>query len=208
MRKVGAKLLSAFIGVAPTARSCFPDSEANLADPDAPYKAYLTSVACGLMWRNPVKVMTTSDSASYLTPQFDDFLFARIDDGSDAMPLSVLSVLARLGVDPWEEAAKLARLPRVSAAKRLVSFIAATPGAPSAYLNDKTVSDRLIALLPSPAGVVTPLRERGVSALIKSRSTTWLVVIALILTIQLIVLSRQSSVPTNEPQAISGTVRP
>jgi hypothetical protein len=47
---------------------------------------------------------------------------------------TILSVLARLGVDPWEEAAKLAQLPRVSAAKRLIEFIATTPGAPPAYL--------------------------------------------------------------------------
>ena len=50
---------------------------------------------------------------------------------------------------PWEEAAKLARLPRVSAAKKLLKFIAATPDAPTAYLCAKTVSDRLIDLLPS-----------------------------------------------------------
>ena len=61
--------------------------------------------------------MTSSPSVFYLTPQFDDFLFARINEDSEATPLSVLSVLARLGVDPWEEAANLARLERISAAK-------------------------------------------------------------------------------------------
>ncbi len=76
-----------------------------------------------------VGVMTSS-SVTYLTRQFDAFLFARIDDGSDATPLSVLSMLARLDIDPWEEAAKLARLPRAAAAGRLVEFIAATPGRP------------------------------------------------------------------------------
>ena len=58
---------------------------------------------------NPVMEMTSSPSVVYLTPQFDDFLFARINEDSEATPLSVLSVLARLGVDPWEEAAKLAQ---------------------------------------------------------------------------------------------------
>ena len=83
--------------------------------------------------------MTTSASPSYLTPQFDDFLFVRLSEDSDAAPLTVLSVPAPLGVSPWEEAAKLARLPRVSAAKRLLKFIAATPDAPTAYLSAKTV---------------------------------------------------------------------
>ena len=47
--------------------------------------------------------MTSAASASYLTREFDDFLFARLNEDSDDMPLSVLSVLARLGVDPWQE---------------------------------------------------------------------------------------------------------
>ncbi len=152
-------------------------------------------------------VMTTSASVSYLTPQFDDFLFARIDEDREATPLSVLSVLARLGVDPWEEAAKLAQLPRVSAAERLVAFIAATPGAPSVYLNAKTVCDRLIDLLPSPAGVTIQTRQqRGGLALVKYRwRVIWPVLIAVLLAIQLIAISRQPNTPTNEPQAATST---
>jgi hypothetical protein len=44
------------------------------------------------------------------------------------MPLSVLSALARLDVDPWEEAAKLSELPKDTAAQRLASFIVRLPG--------------------------------------------------------------------------------
>jgi hypothetical protein len=43
------------------------------------------------------------------------------------MRLSVLSALARAGVDPWEEAAHLARLPGETATQRLASLIAALP---------------------------------------------------------------------------------
>ncbi len=152
--------------------------------------------------------MTASASVSYLTPQFDDFLFAQIDEDSEATPLSVLSVLARLGVDPWEEAAKLAQLPRLSAAERLVAFIAATPGAPSSYLNAKTVCDRLIDLLPSPAGVaVPPPRQRGGLKSKKSRFVIWPIVIAVLLAIQLIAITRQ---PATEPHSApsSRTVLP
>ena len=150
--------------------------------------------------------MTSSPSVSYLTPQFDDFLFARINEDSEATPLSVLSVLARLGVDPWEEAAKLAQLPRVSAAKRLAAFLAATPGAQGAYANAKTVCDRLIDLLPSPAAIaVPPGKERGVRALTQSRFVIWLAAIAVILAIQWIVISRQSTTPVHEPNATSSS---
>lgn len=123
---------------------------------------------------------------AYLTRQFDDFLFARIDEGSDATPLSVLSMLARLDIDPWEEAAKLARLPRAAAARRLVDCIAATPGAPSAYLNTKTVSDKLLNLLPS---AVLPRQEHALRAL-KQFSFVWPpVLVFLVLVISLIVMN-------------------
>jgi hypothetical protein len=99
-------------------------------------------------------------------------------------------MLARLDVDPWEEAAKLARLPRAAAAKRLVDFIAATPGAPSAYLNAKTVCDRLLNLLPPPVSAgILPHRNYGVHAIKRSPLGTWLVVIAVILGISLIVMT-------------------
>ncbi len=145
--------------------------------------------------------MTTSPSASYLTPQFDDFLFARIDEDGEATPLSVLSILARLGADPWEEAAKLAQLPRASAAKRLAGFIAATPGAPPAYLDAKTVCDRLINLLPSPAAAaIPPGNERGVRAATKSR---FLIVIAVILAVLWIVISLRPTAQASAPHAAS-----
>ncbi len=111
--------------------------------------------------------MTNSASVTYLTRQFDDFLFARINDAGEATPLSVLSMLARLDIDPWEEAAKLARLPRPAAAKRLVDLIVATPGASSAYLNDSALSDQLIKLLPSPVVVVNLARQETVARVLK-----------------------------------------
>ena len=135
--------------------------------------------------------MTNSASVSNLTLKFDNFLFARIDKNSEEAPLSVLSVLARLGVDPWEEAASLAQLPRLAAAKRLASMIAAMPGAPLAHLDARTVSDRLISLLPS-GSAVTVLPRLEPSA--RPRSTSWLAVwvllAALLLVIKLIVANQ------------------
>jgi hypothetical protein len=43
---------------------------------------------------------------SPLGSEFDDFLYASIGEDSNGVLLSVLSALARLDVDPWEEAAK------------------------------------------------------------------------------------------------------
>ena len=113
--------------------------------------------------------MTRSVSTSLLGPEFDNFLFAPIEDRNE-MPLSVLSALARLDFDPWEEAANLAQLPGETATQRLASLIAALPDGPSAPLDPGTIAARLIALLPGRASNV-PLRETllGVVALIHSR---------------------------------------
>jgi hypothetical protein len=55
--------------------------------------------------------MAPSASVSHLGSEFDNFLFASIGESRNGMLLSVLSALARLDLDPWQEAAELARLP-------------------------------------------------------------------------------------------------
>jgi hypothetical protein len=131
--------------------------------------------------------MTSSASVSSLTPEFDDFLFARINADSEDTPLSMLSVLARLGLDPWEEAAKLAQLPRASAVQRLVSLIAAIP---SAYPDAGTVSNRLIGLLPSPPSLTVPGRPKLVFSDLLSTRLAVGIALALTLIIQLILMTR------------------
>ena len=134
--------------------------------------------------------MTNSASVSNLTPEFDNFLFERIDKNSEGTPISVLSVLARLGVDPWEEAARLAQLPRLAAAKRLASMIAAAmPGAPSAHLDAGAVSDRLISLLPSrPVVTVLPRLKSGVRPAAVSRFGVLMLLGAILLVIKLVLV--------------------
>ena len=85
-------------------------------------------------------------------PQFDGFLFAPVGDDGNGMRVSVLSVLARLGVDPWQEAKHLAGLPEDSARQRLDTLIVALPGIPSLPLDHLAITHRLIALLPRKAG--------------------------------------------------------
>ena len=45
-----------------------------------------------------------------MLPEFDSFLFAAVGEERDGIPLSVLSALSRLGLDPRDEAARLSRL--------------------------------------------------------------------------------------------------
>jgi len=86
-----------------------------------------------------------------LRPEFDAFLFAQVGDDSSGVPLSVVSVLARLDLDPWQEAAQLASLSPESAAQKLVSILGTLPS-PSLRSSDIfLIATRLVAMLPRPA---------------------------------------------------------
>jgi hypothetical protein len=57
-------------------------------------------------------------------PELDPFLFASVGKEVNGVPLSVLSVLTRLGFDPRDEAARLSHLTREAAADQLARMIA------------------------------------------------------------------------------------
>ena len=50
------------------------------------------------------------------------------------MPLSVVLALARLNLDPWQEAAELSELPKETAAATLETLIARLPADPRSLL--------------------------------------------------------------------------
>jgi hypothetical protein len=52
-------------------------------------------------------MMTPAASVLFVGSEFNDFLYAPIGVERNEMPLSVLSALARLNIDPWGEAAEL-----------------------------------------------------------------------------------------------------
>ena len=58
-----------------------------------------------------------------LQPEFDDFLFAAVGEGVNGIPLSTISMLTQLGLDPRREAAQLASLARQDAVERLVQIL-------------------------------------------------------------------------------------
>ena len=95
--------------------------------------------------------MTATASRAPLGFEFDDFLFASIGDDRDGMPLSVVSALGRMGLDPWHEAAALAGMPAEKAVLKLVALFRALPDQLFKGPDRGTSAQRLIALLPRPA---------------------------------------------------------
>jgi hypothetical protein len=83
-----------------------------------------------------------------LESQYDAFLFASVCE-TDEMTLSVLSVLARHDVDPWQEAARLAQLSRDQAVSSLASRIRNSNSERWSASEASILAARLIELLPS-----------------------------------------------------------
>lgn len=93
--------------------------------------------------------MTSALLSARLGSEFDAFLFAPIGDEGNGHPLSVISALARLDIDPWQEAVSLANLPVTAATQRLTSLIAALPGGLANSFAPTAIATRLAGLLPS-----------------------------------------------------------
>jgi len=95
--------------------------------------------------------MTMTSSPSGLSSSFNAFLFATICEDRNEMPVSVISALARLDLDPWTEAAELASMPAAGAAERLSSLLAGVAEGLAAQPDRETLATRLVGLLPAPA---------------------------------------------------------
>ena len=147
--------------------------------------------------------MTNSASISRLGSEFDDFLFAPIGEDRNGMLLSVLSALARLDIDPWQEAAKLAGLPGETATQRLASLIAELPDEPAAHPDPATIAARLIALLPHPASPT----NRSRTALSGAGATHPRAVIYMYVIFMVCALGAQWMAASRQPPAQVGNVQ-
>jgi hypothetical protein len=152
-----------------------------------------------------------SASLSELSPAYNDFLYANVGEDTNGALLTVLSMLARRDVDPWEEAAYLSRLPHDSAARRLISMIPTPPGQ-SSTADQTAVADRLIALLPARIVSVDskPHALQGVRPLPGSPPSVSLIVIAIYIGVmvvsQWIAASMFEKAPVDVPSSPPSTL--
>jgi hypothetical protein len=129
--------------------------------------------------------MPQPDVFSLIRSELNDFLFAPIGVEQNGMTLSVISGLARLGVDPWAEAARLAGLPGPAAIAALAGKIGEISGG-SWKADAGRIAERLIRLLPqgavappptqAPANARAPTPASQIGALkAKLRAPGWLI---------------------------------
>ena len=80
--------------------------------------------------------------------EFNEFLFAFVGEEKSGQQLTVLSALARLGLDPWGEAARLSELPKEAATHALAATIGALPGGDWKVSDRQSIAVRLVNCLP------------------------------------------------------------
>jgi hypothetical protein len=90
-------------------------------------------------------------SLSHPALQYTAFLFEPLGDDHNGVPLALASILGRMSLDPWSEAADLAAMPAVAAAHKLAALIEAMPNNTLLHPESNTLAERLIRLLPAQA---------------------------------------------------------
>ena len=96
--------------------------------------------------------MARTSLAPLIAPEFDKFLTATVGRDRHGGLLSVLSALARLDVDPWQETETLAKMPADRATLHLAELLGALPEAPTIGAPVATLAAELICLLPRRTG--------------------------------------------------------
>jgi hypothetical protein len=86
--------------------------------------------------------------AEQLDQRLGAFLYADVGEDARGASVTVLSMLARLGVDPWREASALAGMPAGDAQGRLCGLLARFTDVPCLRPACADVASRLVAFLP------------------------------------------------------------
>ena len=115
-----------------------------------------------------------------LRPDLDRFLFAAIGDEVKGIPLSVVSALTRLDLDPWEEAGRLSSLSHREAVEQLARLIAELPGSSRTFSEARDIAGSLVNLLPkhnnSPKSAPqVQIRPRFFRPVLRQTSIVWVI---------------------------------
>jgi hypothetical protein len=114
---------------------------------------------------------------------YNPFLFAVVGEDDVGLPLTVLTALTRLGLDPWQEAARLSDLPRDVAARALAAAIAGLPRPDCQGSGAESIAARLVNWLPARSAAAVPAvhakriegSRMGPENTKARRATVWLV---------------------------------
>ncbi|WP_299553692.1 hypothetical protein [uncultured Tateyamaria sp.] len=92
--------------------------------------------------------MSASDILHPDGSDYDAFLQAEVGEDRTGAAVTVVSALARIGLEPWTEAKELALLSKENAEIRLNAHLEAITDVPALALASESKATKLVALLP------------------------------------------------------------
>ena|SRR5690242_5449167 len=124
--------------------------------------------------------MTLRQPFRPLRPDLDKFLFAAVGDEVNGIPLSVVSALTRLGLDPWKEAGRLSSLSHREAVEQLARLVVELPGSSRTFSEAREIAGSLVNLLPkhntSPKSAPqVQIRPRFFRPVLRQTSIVWVI---------------------------------
>lgn len=111
-------------------------------------------------------------------PAFEQFLGAAVGEDGHGASVSVLSMLARLDLDPWDEAADLSTMKDAPAMKRLEALMVRFQDVTLAASDRSKIARTLLAALPrrdTSAGPANPSETAQFAALPFGAPVFWII---------------------------------
>ena len=115
-----------------------------------------------------------------MLPEFDPFLFASVGEELEGVPLSELSALSQLGLDPRDEAARLSHLTKEAATDQLTRMIARLSDRRWTLSEARRIAGGLIERLPPTTAGKPERLETGVERAPRSKASPFLLYLALL----------------------------
>ncbi|MDU8946687.1 hypothetical protein [Ovoidimarina sediminis] len=139
--------------------------------------------------------MTGTKSLNLQPPEFERFLHATIGEDQNGYAVTVLSMLARLGLDPWNETADLVTIGRESAGARLGSLLSRFRDVPTLGSDHGRVARELILLLPesTPAQTFQRAASTVADGRLGSSGAIWTILAIIFVMFQMFIVGGSGS---------------
>jgi len=106
--------------------------------------------------------VTQNDAFALKNSGLNAFLFAEVGTEQNGSTLTILSTLARLGKDPWAQAAEWARMPSAKTVDSLTQSISQMPLCEGGLKDARATAGRLVLLLPAQVGMTRQVANQAV----------------------------------------------
>ena len=141
-------------------------------------------------------------------PDLNKFLLAAVGEERNGIPLSMMSALAQLDLDPWEEAGRLSNLAKQEAIERLTGLILRLPSMRRPSSEAQQIAAELVDALPMHKSEAGPAQEirRAPPRNIASGKAFWFICVA-VAAIAFFLMLSQGDLPFGDqrPQPASET---